>query len=162
ALGISSQQLSNNINAVLSGTRVTQLRDSTYLIDIIARAIPEERAKIDTLRNLMLSTSGGKRVPLEQIATISYQLEPSLIWRRQRLPTITVQADVMPGFEASTVAKQLERLVQDFRTRLPAGYSVTLGGVIEDSGKAQASIFVVFPLMLFLLTTILMVQLMNI
>ncbi len=162
ALGISSQQLSNNINAVLSGTRITQMREGTYLIDIIARAIPEERAKLDTLRNLMLSTSAGKRVPLEQIATLSYQLEPSLIWRRQRLPTVTVQADVTPGVEATTVARQLDRSVDEFRAKLPPGYRVVLGGVIEDSGKAQASIFVVFPLMLFLMTTILMVQLMNI
>src|SRR5205085_5401065 len=73
ALGISSQSLSNGINAVLSGTRITQLRDSTYLIDIVARAVPEERARLDTLRNLMLSAPNGKHVPLTQIATLSYQ-----------------------------------------------------------------------------------------
>ena len=106
-LGITSQQLANNINAVLSGTTITQLRDSTYLIDIVARAIPEERAKLETLRNLMLETSGGRNVPLAQIASISYGLEPPLIWRRQRLPTVTVQADVVPGVEATTVVKQL-------------------------------------------------------
>ena len=76
------------------GTTITQLRDATYLIDIVARAVPEERAKLETLRNLMLATSGGRNVPLAQIATISYGLEPPLIWRRQRLPTVTVQADV--------------------------------------------------------------------
>src|SRR4029434_7376455 len=103
ALGITSQQLANNINAVLSGTTITQLRDSTYLIDIVARAIPEERAKLETLRNLMLETPTGRNVPLAQIATISYGLEPPLIWRRQRLPTVTVQADVVPGVEATTV-----------------------------------------------------------
>ena len=162
ALGISSQQLANNINAVLSGTPITQMRESTYLIDIVARAVPEERAQLDTLRNLMLSTSTGKRVPLEQIATLSYQLEPSLIWRRQRLPTLTVQADVVSGKEAITVAQQLATTVEEFRAKLPAGYSVVLGGIIEDSAKSQASIFLVFPLMLFLMATTLMVQLMNI
>jgi multidrug efflux pump subunit AcrB len=100
-------------------------------------------------------------VPLSQIATLSYSLEPPLIWRRQRLPTVTVQADVVPGMEASTVANQLKGAIADFRAKLPAGYGVVLGGVIEDSAKAQASIFTVFPLMLFLMITILMVQLMS-
>jgi multidrug efflux pump subunit AcrB len=161
ALGISSQQLSNSINAVLSGTRITQLRDATYLIDIVARAVAEERAKLKTLRHLTVTAAGGKAVPLSQIATLSYSLEPPLIWRRQRLPTVTVQADVVPGVEATTVVKQLDGAIASFRAKLPAGYSVVLGGVIEDSAKAQASIFVVFPLMLFLMVTILMVQLMS-
>ncbi len=160
-LGITSQQLANNINAVLSGTTITQLRDATYLVDIVARAIPEERAKLETLRNLMLETSSGRNVPLAQIAAISYGLEPPLIWRRQRLPTVTVQADVVPGIEATTVVKQLEPAIAAFRAKLPPGYSVVAGGVIEDSAKAQASIFVVFPLMVLLMTTILMVQLMS-
>jgi multidrug efflux pump subunit AcrB len=159
ALGLSSQQVANNINAVLSGTTITQLREATYLIDIVARAVPEERAKLETLRTLSLHTSGGRSVPLSQIATLSYGLEPPLIWRRQRLPTVTVQADVAPGIEATTVAKALEPAIAEFRATLPPSYKVVLGGVIEDSAKAQASIFVVFPLMLFLMTTILMVQL---
>jgi multidrug efflux pump subunit AcrB len=161
ALGISSQQLANSINAVLSGTRITQLRDSTYLIDIVARAVPEERAQVDTLRTLMISAPGGRRVPLAQIATLSYQTEPPLIWRRNRMPTVTVQADVAPGVEASTVVRQLGAAISDFRAKLPAGYDVVLGGVMEDSAKAQASIFVVVPLMLFLMATVLMVQLMS-
>jgi multidrug efflux pump len=159
ALGISSQQLSNNINSVLSGSKITQMREGTYLIDIVARAIPEERAQLDTLRNLMIGATGGRHVPLEQIATLTYTLEPALIWRRHRQPTVTVQADVVPGIEATTVVKQLDGDLAKFRAELPAGYNVVLGGVIEDSAKAQQSIFVVFPLMLFLMATILMVQL---
>jgi multidrug efflux pump len=162
ALGISSQQLSNNINAVLSGTRITQLRDNTYLIDIVARAVPEERAELDTLRNLMIAAPGGRHVSLTEIATLSYALEPPLVWRRQRLPTVTVQADVVPGTEAAVVAAQLAPAVEEFRSHLPAGYHVVLGGVIEDGAKARASIAAVLPLMLFLMATILMVQLMSI
>jgi multidrug efflux pump subunit AcrB len=161
ALGLSSQQLANNINAVLSGQRITQLRDSTYLIDVVARAAAEERAQVDTLRSLMLTNRDGRRIPLEQVASFSYQTEPPLIWRRGRLPTLTVQAEVAPGLEAATVARQLEGTVADFRAQLPSGYNVVLGGVMEDSAKAQGSIFVVFPLMLFLMATTLMVQLMS-
>ena len=159
ALGISSQALSQTINAVLSGTSVTQVRDGIYLIDIVARAIPEERAKLETLRSLMLEVAGGKSVPLEQVAKLSYGLEPPLIWRRQRLPTVTVQADTSPGLEPSTVVRSLATGVADFRAKLPAGYEVVVGGTVEDSAKSQASIFAVFPLMLLVMMTILMVQL---
>ncbi|MEQ1716750.1 MAG: efflux RND transporter permease subunit, partial [Hyphomicrobium sp.] len=159
ALGISSQQLANNINAILSGTTTTQLRDSTYLVDIVARAVPEERARLETLRNLMLDIPGGRSVPLAQIATLSYGLEPPMVWRRQRLPTVTVLADVLPGIEAATVVNQLRPAIAEFQSQLPAGYSVVPGGVAEDSAKAQASIFAVFPLVLFLIATLLMIQL---
>jgi multidrug efflux pump subunit AcrB len=159
ALGISSQALSETINAVLSGTNVTQLRDSIYLIDIVARAIPEERAKLETLRSLMLETPGGKAVPLEQVAKLSYGLEPPLIWRRHRVPTVTVQADTAPGVEATTVVRSLAADVATFKSKLPAGYDLVAGGTIEDSAKAEASVFAVFPVMLLVMLTILMLQL---
>ena len=161
ALGISSQQLANSINAILSGTTITQLRDSTYLVDIVGRAIPAERATLETLRTLKIATSSGKAVPLSQIANLSYGLEPPRIWRRQRLPTVTVQADVTPGIEASTVVGELGDAITRFSDHLPPGYDVAIGGVTESSAKAQRSIFVVFPFMLFLMATILMIQLMS-
>src|SRR5712671_574721 len=159
ALGISSQTLSQTINAVLSGTTITELRDDIYLIDIVARAIPDERAKLETLRSLIINVSGGRSVPLEQLAKLSYAIEPPLIWRRHRLPTITVQADTAPGLEAATVVKALSTDLTAFNSNLPAGYDVVVGGTVEDSAKAEASIFAVFPLMILLMTTILMVQL---
>ncbi|HXN67643.1 MAG TPA: efflux RND transporter permease subunit, partial [Bradyrhizobium sp.] len=159
ALGISSQALSQTINAILSGTTVTQVRDDIYLIDIVARAIPEERAKLETLRSLMINVPGGRAVPLEQVAKLSYGIEPPLVWRRHRLPTITVQADTAPGLEAATVVKVLSSEIAAFKSQLPAGYDVVPGGTVEESAKAEASIFAVFPLMILIMITILMVQL---
>ncbi|MFN3867511.1 MAG: efflux RND transporter permease subunit [Hyphomicrobiaceae bacterium] len=161
AVGLSSQQVASNINAVLSGTTVTAVRDQTYLIDVVARAVESERADLDTLRNLRLATPSGSTVPLAQVATLSYALEPPLIWRRKRQPTITVQADVVAGVQPITVVRQLEGRIDEFRARLPAGYAVAVGGTLEDSGKARASIFAVFPLMALLMVTILMIQLMS-
>jgi multidrug efflux pump subunit AcrB len=159
ALGISSQALSQTINAILSGTTVTQVRDDIYLIDIVARAIPDERAKLETLRSLMINAPGGRSVPLEQVAKLSYGIEPPLVWRRHRLPTITVQADTAPGLEAATVVKVLSSEIAAFKSQLPAGYDVVAGGTVEESAKAEASIFAVFPLMILIMITILMVQL---
>jgi multidrug efflux pump len=160
-LGVTSQALATNINAVLSGVTVTQLRDATYLIDIVARAVPAERAQLETLRNLRFDGANGRNIPLAQIATLSYVQEPPLIWRRQRLPTVTVQADLVPGTQATTVVKQLGPSMAAFKATLPPGYAVVTGGTIEDSAKAQASIFVVFPVVLLLMSVILMVQLMS-
>jgi multidrug efflux pump len=135
------------------------VRDDIYLVDIVARAVPHERAKLETLRSLMIETSGGRSVPLEQIAKLSYGLEPPLIWRRQRLPTITVQADTAPGVEAATVVKSLASEIAVFKAKLPAGYDVVTGGTVEESAKAESSVVAIFPLMLFLMITILMLQL---
>ncbi|TIU99541.1 MAG: efflux RND transporter permease subunit [Mesorhizobium sp.] len=161
ALGISSQELADTINSILSGSKITQMRDDTYLVDIVARAVQSERADIDTLRTLTVSTSGGRRVPLDQVASLSYQTEAPLIWRRGRLPTVTVQADVATGADPASVVRKLDSAIAAFKAELPARYSVEQGGVMEDSAKAQASIFVVFPLMLFIMTTVLMIQLMS-
>ena len=82
----------------MSGTSVTQLRDSIYLIDFVARPIPEERAKLETLRSLMLETPGGKAVPLEQVAKLSYGLEPSACrWLRDRLKRQIKRESCAPG-----------------------------------------------------------------
>ena len=159
ALGISSQALSQTINSILSGTTVTQVRDDIYLIDVVARAVPDERAKLETLRSLMINVPGGRSVPLEQVAKLSYGIETPLIWRRHRLPTVTVQADTAPGVEAATVVKSLSTELVQFKSKLPAGYDVVPGGTVEESAKAQASIFAVFPLMIVIMITILMVQL---
>ncbi len=107
----------------------------------------------------MINVSGGRSVPLEQVAKLSYATESPLIWRRHRLPTVTVQADTAPGLEAATVVKGLSSDVAAFKSNLPAGYDVVAGGTVEESAKAEASIFAVFPLMILIMITILMVQL---
>jgi multidrug efflux pump len=107
----------------------------------------------------MINVSGGRSVPLEQLAKLSYGIEPPLVWRRHRIPTITVQADTAPGMEAATVVKALSTDVTAFRSSLPAGYDVVAGGTVEESAKSEASIFAVFPLMILPMITILMVQL---
>ena len=161
SLGISSQQLAGAINAMLSGVTITQIRDQIYLVDVVARAIKEESATLETLRTLQVTTSSGRNVPLAQIASLSYRLEPPLIWSRSRVPTITIQADVPGHMQAITVVEQLQKGIDIFQSGLPAGYDLQLGGTIEDSAKAQQSIFVVFPLMLVVMITILMIQLMS-
>jgi multidrug efflux pump len=158
-LGVSSKSLAGALNAVTSGMVITQVRDSIYLTDLTARAAEQQRASVQTLRNLQVALDNGQTIPLSQVASIQYELEPPVIWRRNLLPTITVQADVMPGIEAKTVNKQLAPAIAQLAEKLPEGYTIEAGGTIEESAKGLSSIVAVFPLMVMLMLIILMVQL---
>jgi multidrug efflux pump subunit AcrB len=144
---------------VLDGTSITQVRDSIYLINVVGRATQADRASIDTLRDLQLIGLGGRSIPLGAIANLRYDIEQPTIWRRSRLPTITLKASPLDGVQPKTIVDQLAPQVAEFTKRLPAGYSVALGGAVEESAKSQAPIEAVVPLMLFIMATILMIQL---
>ncbi|WP_448204915.1 efflux RND transporter permease subunit [Azospirillum sp. sgz302134] len=158
-LGISSKSLGEALNATVSGAAFTQLRDNIYLIDVVAQASNAERSSIETLRNLQIAIPEGRTVPLREVATLRYELEQPVVWRRSRLPTITVQADLVPPLQAATVVQQLEPAVNQLRRSLPPGYTIEAGGTVENSAKGMASITAVFPIMVFVMLTVLMIQL---
>ena len=135
------------------------MRDSIYLVNVVGRATAPERASIDTLRDLQLTGTGGQAVPLGAVATLRYEIEQPTIWRRSRLPTITLKASILDDAQPKTIVDQLAPQVAKFASELPAGYSVAVGGSVEESAKSQAPIEAVVPLMLFVMATILMVQL---
>ena len=157
-LGISSEQLAQSMNIVLSGVEVTQICDHDYLIDVIARAGEDERMTLSTLRNLRLLLPDDRIVPLMQIATIGYGQEQPLIWRRDRVPTLTVQADIVQGVQPESVVAALAPQIAQFGQNLPSDYRVDLGGAVEESTKSQMSVAAVAPLMLLVMLTILMMQ----
>jgi multidrug efflux pump len=126
---------------------------------LVARSVDEQRESLQTLRNLQVALDNGQTIPLSQVATVQYGLEQPVIWRRDLLPTITVQADVVPGIEAKTVNTQLAPALAELATKLPAGYKIEVGGTVEESAKGLRSIAVIFPMMIFLMLTILMIQL---
>ena len=158
-LGVTSEDIATALNGVVDGTAITQLRDSIYLINVVARAKSSERGSIETLQNLQLPGSNGQAVPLAAIAAFHYDLEQPVIWRRTRLPTITIKAGILDGVQPATVVQQLQPQVNDFADTLPAGYRVATGGSVEESGKAQGPIIAVLPFMLFIMATVLMLQL---
>ena len=101
-LGVTSEQIARDLNDVLSGRTVTQLRDDIYLIDVRGRAVDQDRRDLNALRDLQIRLPNNNTAPLAQVASFSYGLEEPIIWRRDRLPTITVQADIVPGIQAAT------------------------------------------------------------
>jgi multidrug efflux pump len=158
-LGVSSQDIAATINGVVNGAEVTQLRDDIYLVDVVARARDRERGSVETLQNLQLPAANGQSVPLAAVASFSFGLEHPTIWRRSRLPTITLKVAVVDDVQPATVVDELAPEVKAFSAALPQEYKVAVGGAVEESAKAQGPINAVMPLMLFIMATILMVQL---
>jgi multidrug efflux pump subunit AcrB len=158
-LGLSSQALAGVLNTVMTGTTVTQVRDNIYLIDVVARATDEQRVSLSTLPTLQVPIPGGRTVPLSQFATFEYEQDYPLIWRRDRVPTLTVQADVPSGVLPETVVSALSPAIDSLRKSLPPSYNIAVGGTVEESQKSQASVVAVIPVMLLIMVTVLMVQL---
>jgi multidrug efflux pump len=158
-LGLSSQALAAVLNSVVTGSTVTQLRDGIYLVDVVARATDEQRVSLSTLRNVQVPLPNGRTVPLSQLASFSFDQEFPLIWRRDRVPTLTVQADVAPGALPESVVAKLAPAVAELSATLPESYHIAVGGTVEESAQSQASVVAVVPLMLFLMITFLMIQL---
>ena len=159
ALGVSSQDVASALNGVVKGTVVTQVRDDIYLIDVVGRARDNERNSVETLQNLQLPAGGGQAVPLAAVTNIDYGVEQPTIWRRSRLPTVTLKMNVLDDVQPATIVAQLAAETKTFSETLPAGYKIEVGGAVEESAKAQGPIAAVLPLMLFVMATILMIQL---
>jgi len=158
-LGLSSQDLAQSLNAVVSGVTATQVRSGIYLVDVLVRASAEQRMSLSTIRTLQVPLANGRTVPLSEIASIDYGQEYPIVWRRDRLPTVTVQADVTPGTQAAAVVQSLAPKIAELNAALPSGYHIGVGGTVEESNKAQTSVAAVLPLMLVLILTVLMIQL---
>ncbi|MDA9518987.1 ACR family transporter [Bradyrhizobium sp. CCBAU 11434] len=158
-LGLSSQAISTVLNTVISGAIVTQVRDDVYLVDVVARAVDEQRISLSNLRTLQVPLPGGRTVSLSQFATFEFQQQNPLIWRRDRVPTLTVRADINGGSLPNSVVDALSPAIERLRKTLPAFYEVVVGGTVEESRRSQASVLAVVPMMLFVMFTVLMVQL---
>jgi multidrug efflux pump len=158
-LGLSSQDVATALNGVVTGTTVTQLRDSIYLIDVVARAEQAQRTSLESLRSLQISLSNGRVVPLRQIASFDYTQEYPIVWRRNRVPTLTVQADVVPGVLPATAVQAVRPAIDKLAATLPNGYRIETGGSVEESGKAKTSVLAVVPAMALVVLIILIFQL---
>jgi multidrug efflux pump subunit AcrB len=160
-LGLTSSKVAQAINIVVSGETATQVRDDIYLIHVVARAQETQRMSLDRMRALDIPLPNGKTVPLTELANVNYEQDIPLIWRRGRLPTLTVQADVKTGVMPATVMEQMHAPMSSLRQQLPPGYDIAVGGSIEESTKSQASVAAVFPITIVLMITVLMIQMRN-
>ncbi len=158
-VGLNSQALAEVLNTVMTGTPVTQVRDDIYLVNVVARANDEQRVSLSTLRSLQLPLPNGRTVPLSQVASFDFDQEFPLIWRRDRVPTLTVQADVGPGATPEGAVRSLTPAIDKLSESLPSGYHVDVGGTVEESAQSQASVFAMLPIAFLLMLLFLMAQL---
>ena len=162
-LGISSQQLAHFLSGSLSGLHVSTYREDNELVEILMRGPEDERARLDMLASLAVPTASGQSVPVSQVATLEYGFEDGIVWHRDRLPTITVRADLRnvdgEGLTPPTVVAQIEPTLQGIRDALPTGFLLETGGTVEDSARGQDSIAAGVPLFLLAVVTLLMLQL---
>lgn len=161
ALGVSSEQLANFLSSSLSGLRVSTYREDNELIEILLRGPEDERARLELLGSLAVPTTSGKTVPVMQIARLESTFEDGVIWHRNRLPTVTVRADLVNGPTPATVVAQIDPTLKDIQASLPEGYLMVTGGSVEDSARGQDSIKAGMPLFVFVVITLLMLQLRN-
>ncbi|MBV8443401.1 MAG: efflux RND transporter permease subunit [Hyphomicrobiales bacterium] len=161
-LGVSSASISAILNATISGGTITQIRDDIYLIDVIGRGQDDARNRIENVQTLQVPTSNGSVAPLLAFAKVHYGLEQPIIWRRDRLPTVTVRAETVGEVQPATVVSQLAPQVEAFRQTMPEGYDIKIGGAVEESLKSQRPIAAVVPMMLVLMAVILMAQLQSV
>ncbi|MBS0523534.1 MAG: efflux RND transporter permease subunit [Proteobacteria bacterium] len=159
ALGVDSQLLSNALQTILSGVTVTQYREGTETIDVVARAVTPERLSVEGLESIHLRTATGGIVSLDQLATLHYELEEPILWRRNKELLMTVRAGVRDGVQGPDVATRLDKALEAVRASLPPGYRIEVGGDKEESAKSQGSIFKMMPVMAFLTLLFLMLQL---
>ena len=162
ALGITSSHLAAFLRGSLSGTNVSTYREGNELIEILLRGPENERVNLDLLSSLAVPVDSGASVPLSQIATLEYAMEDGIIWHRNRLPTITVRADVTDNTTPPTVTAQILPSLEGIRASLPSGYLLETGGTVEDAGRGSASVAAGVPLFLLVVMSLLMIQLKSI
>ena len=159
ALGVSTQQVSRFLQSTLLGSTVSQYREDNELIEILLRGTAHERTELSLLPSLSVPTDNGQSVALSQIATLEYGFEEGVIWHRNRLPTVTVRADIYGKEQPATLVAQILPTLEDVRAELPDGYLLEVGGTVEDSTRGQDSVKAGVPLFIVVVLTLLMVQL---
>jgi len=159
ALGVSSAQVSQFLSSSLAGQSVSVYREGNRQIEMLLRGPADERNQLELLSSLSMPTANGGSITLSQVATMEYGFEDGIIWHRNRLPTVTVRADISDGMQPLDVVHQILPTLDGIRAELPSGYLLETGGTVEDSARGQNSIKAGMPLFLVVVTTLLMLQL---
>jgi len=161
-LGVSSQDLAALLNMSLNGYTITNFREGEKTIDVVLRGDHEERTHLAALPDLSVPTRSGGSVPLAQIGRLKSSFEPGLVWRRDRLPTITVRGNLYSKTQPATIVNHLAGKIDTVRSALPEGYRIVTAGSVEESAKGSNSVMAGIPLFVLAVVTILMIQLQSV
>jgi multidrug efflux pump subunit AcrB len=159
SLGLTPQDIAQTLGTLLSGYTVTEYKEGIELVPVVARAIPEERLGLASFEDLTIPTRSGAAIPISQVARVHYEFEDPILWRRNREVVLTVRSDIAPGVQAPDVTAQIQPAIDRIVATLPPGMRIEVGGAVEESAKANAALFKIFPLMFLAMLTFLMLQL---
>ncbi len=160
-LNVSSRDIESFLQMSLAGFTLTQFRERDKLIAVDLRAPEQDRIDPSQIERLALPTPSGRAIPLAALGRFTYGLEYGIIWERNRQPTITVQADVQHNAQGITVTHRIDDALAPIRKSLPVGYRIEVGGPVEESAKAQASISAQMAITVVTVLVLLMLQLQN-
>lgn len=158
-LGMSAADVATLLDSTLQGAVVTRVRRGTEAIDVVLRGGNDERHMLSQLENLAIPLGDGRNVPLAQLAQLEYGFEPGVIWRRDRIPTITVRGTLYGKIQPAVVVSDLAPQIGALQASLPLGYRLEVGGSVEESARGEASVVAAMPVFVLTVLTILMMQL---
>ncbi|MBV9076370.1 MAG: efflux RND transporter permease subunit, partial [Methylobacteriaceae bacterium] len=145
ALGLNVQDVAQTLQTLLTGVPVTTVRDGIEKVGVVARAVAAERLDLGRVGDLTIVSRDGVPVPVSQVAKLEYASEEPILWRRNRDMAITVRSDVVDGVQPPDVTNAIWPTLKELRDALPPAYRVEIGGAVEESAKANASLFILFP-----------------
>jgi multidrug efflux pump subunit AcrB len=158
ALGLDPQSAAEQLQFLLNGAPVTQVREDIRTVEVVARAAGAQRFDPSRLADLSLATADGRSIPLDQLGQVAFRPEDPILKRRDRVPTITVRGDIDERLQPAEVSAEVEKALAPIRAKLPANYAIDTGGAVEEAAKANVALAAVFPIMLVLMLSVIMLQ----
>jgi multidrug efflux pump subunit AcrB len=158
-IGLSPEEAAQQLQFLLNGQTITQVRENIRAVNIVARSAGPERLDPTKLENFTLTTRNGKPIPLSQIGRVEIQPEDPLIKRRDRVPTISVRGDNIETTQPPDVSSRIWAKLAPLQKALPENYRIEMAGSIEEAKKANSALAPLFPLMLMLAVIIIQVRL---
>ncbi|MFQ2630104.1 efflux RND transporter permease subunit [Aeromonas caviae] len=158
ALGLSSSSVALQLQFLLSGAPLTEVREDIRSVQVVGRAAGTIRLDPAQIAGFSLVGSSGQRIPLSQVGQVEVRMEDPILRRRDRTPTITVRGDIADGLQPPDVSALMTQQLQPIMNQLPSGYSIVEAGSIEESGKATVAMLPIFPIMLAITLLIIILQ----
>jgi multidrug efflux pump subunit AcrB len=157
-MGLTSGDVGEQLQFLLSGVTISQVREDIRTVDVVARSAGPQRLDPARIADFNLTAANGERVPLSQVGKLELRMEDPILLRRDRVPTITVRGDIADGLQPPDVSTAMFKKLQPVIATLPAGYQISEGGSIEEAGKANKALVPVFPIMFLLMIIVIMLQ----
>ncbi|KTF68270.1 efflux RND transporter permease subunit [Sphingomonas sp. HT-1] len=158
AFGLTSSDVADQLQFLLTGAPVAQVREDIRSVEIVARSAGTDRLDPARIGNYQLTGANGQRVPVSQIGKVEVRMEDPILLRRDRLPTITVRGDIANGLQPPDVSTAMLAKLQPIIQSLPSGYRIDMAGSIEEAEKANTALAPIFPIMIFLMMIVIILQ----